>query len=401
LLLAAGDSATAAEAEAFRGEDIWLRGRRDESFEMLGNAAAMVADQATSRSKATVTSLLSRFHMLAGNVDDAVRFGTEVLEMLEELGGDDTLRSQALNNIGVARIASGDFAGMQDLEESVAIAVAVNSSESVRGYGNLASVLTDLGELDRAYEMIEKGYVLAERFAMWEASRWLKAELLWASYQAGRWDEAAEALDELVAEFEANEFWMESSCRWLRGRIRLARGDLESAQADAEQALERSRVGKDPQVVWPALAFSARAFWSTDPGLANELVSELLSEWKQQQFLNSGHGDWLPDGVEVLRHLGRQGELLELGAEQSTSTPWLKAALAYAAGDFSAAADIYGAIGSLPNEAQARLRAAEAFVAEGRRAEADAELKSALAFWRSVGATPYVREGEALLAESA
>ena len=33
-------------------------------------------------------------------------------------------------------------------------------------------------------------------------------------------------------------------------------------------------------------------------------------------------------------------------------------------------------------------------------AEADAELKRALAFWRSVGATAYVREGEALLAEA-
>ena len=37
---------------------------------------------------------------------------------------------------------------------------------------------------------------------------------------------------------------------------------------------------------------------------------------------------------------------------------------------------------------------------EGRRAEADAELKRSLAFWRSVGATAYVREGEALLAEA-
>jgi hypothetical protein len=44
------------------------------------------------------------------------------------------------------------------------------------------------------------------------------------------------------------------------------------------------------------------------------------------------------------------------------------------------------------------LRAAEALVREGRRSEADDELKRSLAFWRSVGATAYVREGEALLA---
>jgi hypothetical protein len=58
-------------------------------------------------------------------------------------------------------------------------------------------------------------------------------------------------------------------------------------------------------------------------------------------------------------------------------------------------------MGALPEEASARLRAAEALVQEGRRAQADAELNRALAFWRSVGATAYVREGEGLLAESA
>lgn len=43
-------------------------------------------------------------------------------------------------------------------------------------------------------------------------------------------------------------------------------------------------------------------------------------------------------------------------------------------------------------------RAAAVLVGEGRRAEADAELRRSLAFWRSVGADAYVRRGEALLA---
>ena len=66
-----------------------------------------------------------------------------------------------------------------------------------------------------------------------------------------------------------------------------------------------------------------------------------------------------------------------------------------------AAAEIYGEMGTGPEEAYARLRAAENLVREGRRAEADAELERALAFWRTAGATAYVREGEALLAASA
>ncbi len=48
-----------------------------------------------------------------------------------------------------------------------------------------------------------------------------------------------------------------------------------------------------------------------------------------------------------------------------------------------------------------RLIAGQEYAAEGRRAEAEAELAAALAFYRSVGATRYVRRGEALLAQSA
>jgi hypothetical protein len=58
-------------------------------------------------------------------------------------------------------------------------------------------------------------------------------------------------------------------------------------------------------------------------------------------------------------------------------------------------------IGYRTGEAYGRLRAAKQLVEEGRRAEADAELNRPLAFYREVGATTYVREGEALLAESA
>jgi hypothetical protein len=58
-------------------------------------------------------------------------------------------------------------------------------------------------------------------------------------------------------------------------------------------------------------------------------------------------------------------------------------------------------MGTPVHDAFYRLRAAEQLVAEGRRAEADEQLGPALAFYRSVGATRYVREGEALMAASA
>jgi hypothetical protein len=47
------------------------------------------------------------------------------------------------------------------------------------------------------------------------------------------------------------------------------------------------------------------------------------------------------------------------------------------------------------------LRAAEVCVVQGARAEADVHLRTALAFYRSVGARRYVRQASDLLAATA
>ena len=80
---------------------------------------------------------------------------------------------------------------------------------------------------------------------------------------------------------------------------------------------------------------------------------------------------------------------------------WMQAAATFAAGDLRQAAEICGTMGAVTAEARDRLWLAESLVKQGRRSEADIELLRALAFYRSVGATRYIREGEALLAASA
>jgi class 3 adenylate cyclase/tetratricopeptide (TPR) repeat protein len=398
-LFAAGDVGTAAEAEVMIGDTFWLQGKRDRAFEHLRAAEALVAEEPTSSSKAFVVASVSRYAMLAGERDEAIRLGHEALQMADELGLDE-LRAHALNNIGASRIAMGDKGGLEDSEQSLAIAVAANLPESVRSYGNLASQLIDLGELERAFALNKQGLAAAERFGLADHTMWQKAELAWQPYFEGRWDDALPQVDELIAEFEAVTFWMETPLRWLRGRMRLARGDQEGALRDAERAIELARLAKDPQVLWPALTFGARVVFPTDARRADSLVTEVFSEWYAKDLASSGsESEWLFDLATIVLLLGREAELLK-ALRQTDPSPWRAAAAAYASGDFLAAAEQYAALGVLPYEAHARLRSAEGLVREGRRAEADADLQRSLAFWRSVGATAYVREGEALLAEA-
>ena len=96
----------------------------------------------------------------------------------------------------------------------------------------------------------------------------------------------------------------------------------------------------------------------------------------------------------------RAVEFLDTTANIDRGSPWLEAGRAYARDELEHAIDLLSRL-SAPDTAWARLRAAQASVAENRRAEADEHLAQALAFWRSVGAKRYVRAGEALLAATA
>jgi class 3 adenylate cyclase/tetratricopeptide (TPR) repeat protein len=399
-LVEVGDSQGAAEAEIMLAETYWLQGRQDPAFEHLRAAEALVADVPSSFSKALVVANVSRFLTLAGRAEEAIPLGREALAMADELGLDE-IRAHALTNIGMSRTVLGDLGGLEDLEQSIAVALPLNSPESVRAMGNLASELDNLGELDRSFALIAEARGLAERFGLRDWDRWLASELAWEPYYAGNWDEAGRLLDEFIADFESVRFWMESPCRWLRGRMRLSRGDVEGAREDAERGLELARAAKDPQLLWAALVFGARAVHTTDPRRADDLVAEFFVDWEAQGWPRSGESDWGPDLAVVLPLVNREGRFLEGTTKMTMLSPWLDAAIAFVSGDPRGAADVYAAIGARPEEAYARLRAADNLVQEGRRAEADAQLEAALAFWRSVGATAYVREGEALLAESA
>ena len=95
-----------------------------------------------------------------------------------------------------------------------------------------------------------------------------------------------------------------------------------------------------------------------------------------------GGGALVPDlGADlgmVLAELGIPAAALDrLGIPPS---PWLDAARALAAGDPLAAAATYAAIGSRPDEADARLAAARLLEAAGATAQAEEQRQAARAF---------------------
>jgi class 3 adenylate cyclase len=398
-LLAAGERPLAAVAEIRLADVRWIEGSGDLSLEHQRRAAELVEDAPTSRPKAVVVTNLSRFLMLAGD-QEAISVGRQALAMAEELGFDD-LRANALNNIGSARLRAGDRGGIADLEASIALAERVDPFESVRAYGNLASTLDESGDLARHSELYDRALAVAERLGVPDHIRWFRTGQLDRWFWDGQWDEASRLADEFIAQTEAGApFYLESAWRTVRGRIRLGRGDLPGALEDSTKSIDLVQSGQDPQLRDPAFIFAANALIEAGRNAeANALISELDVVNRAEDVLLISA--WTVDLPAVFAKLGRGDELAAAAGRLENSTAWVEAAQAYIRGDFVEAADTYRRIGTPVDEAHARLRAAAHLDAAGRRSEANVQLQEALAFWRSAGATRYIREGEALLAASA
>jgi hypothetical protein len=399
-LVAAGDNETAAEAEAMLADVSWRRGERDLQSEHLARARDLIATAEPSRAKAYVLGRFARYLMMAAESTEAVRVGRAALALAAELGLDE-LRAHALNTIGSARVEMGDLGGIADLEESMAIAVEANApSEMFAAQANLAAMLWELGELERAYALMGTASQVASRFGQVHWVRFWRGNSAGDLFVLGRWEEALAEANAFIAEVEAGApNYLASSCYVTRAQIRLGRDDLAGADADARQALDLARVAKDPSILYGTAAACALVFRDTGrPGLATALANEFL--------------DWLYGGgrlesVAIALHLlawtlvplGRGTAFLQ-GIPDADS-PWVQAARAFAEGDLRRAADICAAIGAATEEARDRLWLAEWLIEQNRRTEADAELQRALAFYRLVGATRYIREAERLLAASA
>jgi class 3 adenylate cyclase len=396
-LLACGDRDAAAEAEVMLCEVEWLRGATDAAFEHLNRARELVNAGAPSRAKAFVISSASRFLMLAGRSAEAISVGREAATMAEQLGLDE-VHASALNNIGSARCFSDDAAGVDDLEQAAVLAEQANAPmELCRARGNLASVLWARGDLARSASMRSEADSAASRFGQHLMQRWLRGSIVPEHYALGLWHEAQAGADEFLAEVEAGSpHYLAGDCYTARALLRLGRDDVAGARSDAQQALEHTRLAKDPQVLYPALAGVADVFSELGDNeraadLAGELLTALLADPPARVLVAQS----LHTLAWTLTRLGRGQELVEV--LPSNEVPWVSAARAFASGDLRHAADLCQAMGARTEEARDRLWLAGSLIGLHRRGEADVELHRALDFYDSVGATRYIREAEALL----
>jgi len=399
--LASDQRDAAAEAELLIGDLAWRRGMGEEAQTHIERAMTLADGLPPTPELAAVKAHLSRYFMVAGRHDDAIRIGREALSIAQDLDLAD-LQAFAMSSLGTALINRGDTdEGFRDLKEGIAIAERANSPwHLTRGQVNLGVSYFLVGHVSAAVPVHERNLEAARRFGIQGAIIWNLAEVAFDYCLAGRWDESLAIHDAEIARIEAGApHYIETQHRHSRSRIRLGRGDLAGALEDTDRAIEAGREAGDPQALLPCLAERARTLLVAGRGEEAEVVvSEILHRNAAEPSLDWAW--WILQASVVLTALGRGDDLLALGGE-SLPSDWVRAARLWASDDFIGAADLLREMGAAPDEAYARMQHADRLIAAGRRPEAEPTLSRALELFRMMGATGWIGEAERLLAPPA
>jgi hypothetical protein len=390
-LLAMGEREAAAEAHALLALNWWVRGSGEPARRHVDRAESLLSGDAVTAERTQVLSTVARVAMLAGDFERATEVGAEALRLADALGRGD-LRARIMITVGTARASAGERGGIAELERGIELAAEVGLVNlQWKGLVNLNTVLTDAGDLRAGRAVNDRSYALGTESGTPTDLEWDMVERGLHCYFAGEWSEARELLGRFLGGAGAEGHYMETVARDVRSRMRRAGGDIEGAVADAAWQLDRARDIGDPQVLFPALALSADTLAAA--GRLDEvgpLADELLAYWRAA---GSPSGVAAPvDLAWAMSAIGRQEDMLELLREVEVRSRWTTAAAAILRRELVAAAEELEDMGSLPDAARARLRAAERLLEQRRPSEAQTQVSRAAAFFRSVGATGSLRE---------
>jgi tetratricopeptide (TPR) repeat protein len=306
------------------------------------------------------------------------------------------LRASALLTMANISFTSSEFDEATRLEEEALAVAPPGSPQIIRALANRS--LTPLVEADgsetRAW--VARAYAAAIRAGDAPQVAWLHAAMIAEEYyKVGRWDEGLARIEEWLADAaRLGGTYMAPALHLYRATILASRGDAEGAAADLEEGVAPIDSNADIQFQGAVVVGAAPiCVLLGDTARAAALVERLAASHRAfARFAPPFTADF---AASVLR-CGRSGMFLERFADAKPHARLAAARLLWSA-RAAEAAEIY-ARAAPEEEAVARLVAAEQLAAGRRSAEAAVQLERGLAFFRAVGATHVVREGEQVLA---
>ena len=280
-----GDGLKAGDALRWLSRLYWYNGLTAVAEEHAAQAIAALESLPHTRELAMAYSNRAQLHMLAGEADEALLWGGKAFDLASALGDRET-EIHALTNIGTARVDNSDLSGRDDLERSLALALAGGFDEhAARAFTNLSYVAVIAREHDRAQEYLDRGIAYCEERDLDSWARYMAAYRSELRLSLGDWGRAGELAGAIIRIANVAPI-SKIPALVVLGRIRTRRGDpdpleyLDEARQLALPTGEFMRLGPvaaaRAEAAWlrgdvPAVVAEVRAVW--------EMVSERCSPW--------------------------------------------------------------------------------------------------------------------------
>jgi class 3 adenylate cyclase/tetratricopeptide (TPR) repeat protein len=270
-LRSAGDEVGLGKAMAIHSRELWRRGDNNDG-RVLADAIALLERHEPGPELAYAYSLAAAREAFLGRPREALELSEKGLELAKRLGRDDlVLRIRQWR--GLARCDLGDLAGLDDLRESLELALeSGHSNEAAHGYSNYGSAVWLAVSPEAALRVYREGAeFLARRGRAYEAT-WQHAELTKILFDLGRWDELLAAAREVEERTDDQPLLVALTTR---AHVLLYRGERAQAAELVCEVLPRARGIGDSQIAVPAL--SVAVLVEENGSTAAALVEELLT----------------------------------------------------------------------------------------------------------------------------
>jgi DNA-binding CsgD family transcriptional regulator/tetratricopeptide (TPR) repeat protein len=232
----------------------WTLNRGEEAVGIAERALAMIPDDDPNGDRPLLLAWLARTRFLRGRFRQAATEGEAALQ-IAVAAGSRLAETELLNTLGMARVALGEVdAGVESLRRAVELARETQDFDSLAtAYSNLADMFNVAGQTDKALSTAKDGLAATPSHHA-RSYDWMMLTLSEASFEAGEWDAAREALSPTPMPASGTLFMF----RRLRGaELALGVGDEDEAARCLDAVAELVGVTAEPQ--WIGLYGALRA----------------------------------------------------------------------------------------------------------------------------------------------
>lgn len=255
----------------------WMCARRADAERFVEEAITVLETAPPGPELAWAYSHQSQLDMLASRMRSAISYGERALTLARQLGEPEII-VHALGNIGTARADDGGPGPIDELLESLELALAGKFHDHVeRASCNLTCTHYWRRDYQAALGYIERGvaYAAALELTHWEGYLRGWRAMIWLDQ--GTWNRAEEEAQEISSRSYATEMYRFPALIAL-ARLRLRRGDQ-----DAETPMEAARVlassMAEPQRIVYVAAMDAECVWQSDQ--AGEAAERAKAQLRQ------------------------------------------------------------------------------------------------------------------------